>query len=604
MAEIEDVVILNVQTGEAVRTVQDLRDNIKEYKQIISEAEIGTQEYQDAVKGLAENQNALKGAMYATTASLEDVTKAALGAGTSYNALVNRMADLKKEFRATTDEVRRADLGKQINEINDQLKKMDAMQGNFQRNVGNYTQGVSDALKDLAKDMPSFFGAAKNGVKDVSDSLALLGKQPIMGLVLLLAPILTKIVEKLKENGTALEAIKKVGDALEPVFDVLTKTVEWLAQQLSKAADWFVELLGNSNGTFKAIISGAVGAGNAILQALLTPIKTAIEAVKGFGSAIGKVFKGDFSGALDDAKTAGQNIGKAIKDGFSFEANFDKGKEVAENFINGLDSSHAKAAKAGKDTGKAYKDAFEEEVLEDDAENALKQAEANDKARRAEADKALANAQELARIKEEGRQKEAAAEAALTATLAKEQEKRKEDAKKNAEYMAKAWGSAVSATASILSSLADIYEATNKDDLKAQKKAKNLRIASAAIQTIQGAIGAYMQSVASIPPPAGIIAGVAQAATVTAAGLANIAKMRSTSLDSSSTATASPSFSGGTSVSASPTAQPIASPTSLATLATDTQLLNQMGSQRVYILASDIEASNNARKVQVAETTF
>ena len=604
MAQIEDVVVLNVKADDAVRTVQDLKDNIKAYKEFINTAEIGTQEYQEAVEGLTQSQLALKNAMNASTATLQEVIQDAKGAGTSYNALVSQMAQLKQAFRATSDEMERARLGKEILEINNRLKEMDASTGNFQRQVGNYTNAISNSFKDLAKDMPSFFGSAKKGVDDVSKSLALMGKQPIMGLVLLLAPLLTKIAEKLKENKTALDAIKKVGEALSPIFDTLTKTVEWLANQISKAADWFVDLLHNSSDTFKAIVQGAAGAGNAILQALLTPIRAAIDAVKGFGSAIGKVFKGDFSGALADAKDAGKNIADAFRDGFDLSANYAKGAEMADRFLDGLGSGTSKAAEKGTAAGKAYKEAFEEALAEDDAEDWLNRSAADDARISKENEQLFAQLNEKQRIREEANAKILAAEEAVTAALAAEEEKRKEDAKKNAEYMAKAWGSAVSATASILGSLADIYEATNKDDLKAQKKAKNLRIASAAIQTIQGAVGAYMQSVASIPPPAGIIAGVVQAATVTAAGLANIAKMRSTSLDSSTTATASPSFSGGTSVSASPTAQPIASPTSLATLATDTQLLNQMGSQRVYILASDIEASNNARKVQVAETTF
>ena len=294
MAEIEDVVVLNVKAGDAVRTVQDLRDNIKAYKEFINQAEIGTDEYKDAVEGLTQTQLALKNAMNASTASLQEVIQDAKGAGTSYNALVSQMAQLKQAFRATSDEMERARLGKEIKDINDQLKAMDAMQGNFQRNVGNYTASISDAFKDLAKDMPSFFGTAKKGVDDVSKSLALMGKQPIMGLVLILAPLLTKIAEKLKENGTVLEAIRKIGEALSPVMDALGKAIEWMANQISKAADWFVDLLGNSSETFKAIIAGAAGVGNVILNALLTPIRAAIEAVKGFGSAIGKVYHAPF----------------------------------------------------------------------------------------------------------------------------------------------------------------------------------------------------------------------------------------------------------------------------------------------------------------------
>lgn len=605
MAEIEDVVVLNVKADDAVRTVQDLRDNIKAYKEFINRATIGSDEYKDAVEGLTQTQLALKNAMNASTASLKEVIQDAKGAGTSYNALVSQMAQLKQAFRATSDEMERARLGREIKDINDQLKAMDAMQGNFQRNVGNYTQGVSDALKDLAKDMPSFFGAAKNGVKDVSDSLALLGKQPIMGLVLMLAPILTKIVEKLKENGTALEAIKKVGDALEPVFDVLTKTVEWLAQQLSKAADWFVELLGNSNGTFKAIISGAVGAGNAILQALLTPIRAAIEGVKGFGAAIGKVFKGDFKGARADAAEAAKGIGDAFRKGFSFESNFEKGKEVAAKFIDGLGTGSKKAKEKGKEAGKAYKEGVEEELAEDNALDYLNASDKADAQRKKDNDKLFADLNEKARIREEANAKIVAAEQAVTDALAKEEEQRAKDAQDAAEKTKKAWEAGVTGTANLLSTLADVYEANAEGDEKATEKIKALRIASATIEMLQGAVTAY-STAQQLGPVAGPIVGAINAAAVTAAGLANIAKIRATSTSGSGGAVASPtkpsSNPGG--AAASIAAQPVASPTAMATMATDTQTLNAIGSQRVYILASDLEANDSARKVRVQETTF
>lgn len=603
---IEDVVILNVRTGEAVKSVGELRDNIKEYKKAIETAEVGSETFRAAQKGLVENQNALRNAMHASTASMEDVAKDAQGMGTSYNALVANMAKLKEEFKATTDEVRRADLGEKINAINDQLKAMDAMQGNFQRNVGNYTQSVSDAFKDLAKDMPSFFGEAKRGVDDVSKSLALMGKQPIMGLVLLLAPVLTNIVEKLKENGTALEAIKKVGDALSPVVDALGKAVEWLADKLSAAADWFADLLGRSSDTFKAIISGAAGAGNVILQALVTPVKAAIEGVKGFGAAVGKIFKGDFKGAKQDAAAAAKGIGDAFRNGLAISANYDKGKEVAEQFMDGLGTtSRKKAREAGAAAAKEYKEAWREELdqmLEDSAAAA-----SGDDEYAKEADAMMKAEENRLKIIQENRDKVAEIERKANDAVAKENEaffKEQEEAQaKHAENMQKAWEASVAGTASILGSLADIYESTSADDVKAQKKAKALRIAEATINMLSGVVSAISQA-QQLGPIAGPIAAAANAAAVTAAGLANIAKIRSTSLEGGSSSSASPAQPSTSTAAATIASQPVATPAALATLATDTQTLNAIGSQRVYILASDLEANDNARKVRVQETTF
>ena len=77
----ETITILRVDTGEAVTSVQDLKDNIKALKDVVAQAEIGSEEYQKALNELRVNQNALKDAMYATSASMEDVAKSA---GASY----------------------------------------------------------------------------------------------------------------------------------------------------------------------------------------------------------------------------------------------------------------------------------------------------------------------------------------------------------------------------------------------------------------------------------------------------------------------------------------------------------------------------------------
>ena len=100
MAE-ETIQIIRIETGEAVRSVNDLRENVKILKERLGDLEIGTTEYQDTLEELKVNQAAVKDAMYATTASMDDLTKSATGASNSYNSLVHRMASLKEELRAT-----------------------------------------------------------------------------------------------------------------------------------------------------------------------------------------------------------------------------------------------------------------------------------------------------------------------------------------------------------------------------------------------------------------------------------------------------------------------------------------------------------------------
>ena len=158
MAE-EVITILKVGTDEAVKSVNDLKNNVKILKESLGDLEIGTQEYQDTLEELKVNQAAVKDAMYATTASMDDLRKAATGTSESYNSLVHRMASLKEELRATDvsteqGKARFKELATEINNVNDKLKDMDALQGNVQRKGGNYPglmKNFAGALDSLDK---------------------------------------------------------------------------------------------------------------------------------------------------------------------------------------------------------------------------------------------------------------------------------------------------------------------------------------------------------------------------------------------------------------------------------------------------------------------
>ena len=149
MAEQEKKVLLTVDTGSSEKTVKSLKKDISDLKDAILNLEKGSDAYNDAVEQLQQNQRELDEVMALTK-------KTATALDGSYDALVHQMSLLKKEWRATADEAKRADLGKQIDDINAQLKEMDASVGNFQRNVGNYVshwEGMPEVTKDFGTAM-------------------------------------------------------------------------------------------------------------------------------------------------------------------------------------------------------------------------------------------------------------------------------------------------------------------------------------------------------------------------------------------------------------------------------------------------------------------
>ena len=262
-------VILKVGTGEAVKNVGELRENIKQLKAALNDQDLsnpeGMKKYNELLGELKINQNALKDAMYATTASWNDITNAATGAniafdnnnklvnmqGVSYNALVHEMADLKQAWRATTDEMKRAALGERINSVNDQLKSMDASVGNYQRNVGNYI-GAMDHLTASFGSMGKGAQSVIAPIKGVTTGLKTLSATPAIAILGLLANVLQKVIEGLKSSEENTNAMTQALSPFAAIGDTVTKVLQGLGGVLAKVVGGFGKLTSAIFGTNEA----------------------------------------------------------------------------------------------------------------------------------------------------------------------------------------------------------------------------------------------------------------------------------------------------------------------------------------------------------------
>ena len=655
MAE-ETIQIIRIETGEAVKSVNDLRENVKILKDRLGDLEIGTTEYQDTLEELKVNQAAVKDAMYATTASMDDLAKSATGTSNSYNALVHRMAALKEELRATDvsteqGKERFKELAAQINEVNDTLKDMDALQGNFQRNVGNYPglmKTFSGSLDALDKGLKATSGGV-GGLKEGFDALAV---NPVITILGIVVSLFGSLADTLKEDETTMAAVNKAGVSLEPVFKflkgILEKVVNIAADLITKASA-FVQ----SNGLIPKIIDGVVGVGNAILKFVVAPFKGVIEAIK--------VFKEQGVRGLGDAAKAFAN---EMKTGISFKSNYQAGESIVDAITTGIKDKKKDVSAAGKDVIKPLKDGIDKEMdkmiqdldkeldkmnqeLDKKQEDANKIANSIAQGRLANLDKAAkhqlelndilveddrekaekayqiqlsANERRLAALEQfaqdaldrgdidaylEYEQEAADLEVEIETNALREKKRLREqdakDAKEKAKQQMEVMQSVASATSGILGSIADMYESDEKNSEKNANKIKGLRIASATIDTISGAIGAFMQAVQTIPPPLGAIVGGVQAAAVTAAGIAQIAKIKSTKVSGS----ASNSAPTAPAVTSAPVRTMDIQQVRSVTSASEEDRLNQMASdQRVVLVMSDLEVKQNQSRVQVAEASF
>ena len=655
MAE-ETIQIIRIETGEAVRSVNDLRENVKILKERLGDLEIGTTEYQDTLDELKVNQAAVKDAMYATTASMDDLAKSATGTSNSYNALVHRMAALKEELRATDvsteqGKQRFKELAAQINEVNDTLKDMDALQGNFQRNVGNYPglmKTFSGSLDALDKGLKATSGGV-GGLKEGFDALAV---NPVFAILGIVVTLFRSLADTLKEDETTMDAVNKAGVSLEPIFKflkgILEKVVTIVTDLITRVSS-FVQ----SNGLIPKIIDGVVGVGNAILKFVVAPFKGVVEAIK--------VFKEQGVRGLGDAAKAFAN---EMKTGISFKSNYQAGESIVDAITAGIKDKKKDVSAAGKDVIKPLKDGIDMELdkmiqeldkeldkmnqeLDKKQEDANKIANSIAQGRLANLDKAAkhqlelneilveddrekaekayqiqlsANERRLAALEQfaqdaldrgdidaylEYEQEAADLEVEIETNALREKKRLREqdakDAKEKAKQQMEVMQSVASATSGILGSIADMYESDEKNSEKNANKIKGLRIASATIDTISGAIGAFMQAVQTIPPPLGAIVGGVQAAAVTAAGIAQIAKIKSTKVSGS----ASNSAPTAPAVTSAPVRTIDIQQVRSVTSASEEDRLNQMASdQRVVLVMSDLEVKQNQSRVQVAEASF
>lgn len=163
--------VITIDVSKSDKSVKDLRKRISELRDTLLNLDKTSDEYKNSVDEIVTIQNELSSVMNAGKQQIE----AAEG---SYNQLVMTMAELKKEWKATNDEVRRAELGSQINNINNQLKDLDSTIGNSQRNVGNYNEGVKEGLnlfaqqKDLIKQLKNELLGLEEGTEEYNVKLS------------------------------------------------------------------------------------------------------------------------------------------------------------------------------------------------------------------------------------------------------------------------------------------------------------------------------------------------------------------------------------------------------------------------------------------------
>ena len=500
----------------------------------------------------------------------------------SYNYLSKQMSDLKKEWKATGDEAERARLGEQINSINNQLKDMDASVGVFSRNVGNYSQAYEEAFKTVIGSLDDVDGLLGEVAGNVNSLFPLIKQTTAAA-----TAGLKGIKKAIATTGIGL-LIVAVGE-LAAHFDDVRRAV-------GVTDDKFQEFKSTVTGVLKTIVAGVAGVGNSILQFLITPIKTFVEVVKGAGTLIKDVFTGKFKKIKEDAVSAGNAVTNALNNGIQFKANFNKGKEFADNLIQNIQDEVK--AKQKSDSGKVEvdinpilnrleefglgdidmlklqadrrKEALTKQYQEEKAlleknhidtstltaeytQNMLKaddeyNAAVLQKMQDADAEQInqlLATSLEEEEILQGLFDDETMMQEARNIIAAALDEKRKEQEKKDLEERKKNIESFVSSTSDIIGMVADAWESSIKSQVESGKiseeegkkqfeRVKALETAVAIINTLAAGIEAF-KGITKASGGWALAAAIAQMVATVGVGMAQVAKIQSTQLGTKST---------------------------------------------------------------------
>lgn len=303
MSQTDVVTVLKIETGESENTIKSIKKEISDLKKVLEGAEIGSEAFEKASKDLANAQQQLKQVMDSTKKTVQ-------AADGSYDALVATMSKLKKEWRATADEAKRNEIGKQIDGINTKLKDLDATVGNHQRNVGNYKGDIIEAFDEMGSGVKSYGEAlaetnkstelsrgALDGVGKMASGVAG-GFAALQGVMALCG----------KEGGNFEKVMVKMTAALSIAQGVggLKGLIEGYGQlktAFAAASMGCKGFIGSLSGIKKAVMATGIGV---LVVAIGTLIAYWDELVDMFGNSEDEIKK--VKGVVDDLKTSLENF--------------------------------------------------------------------------------------------------------------------------------------------------------------------------------------------------------------------------------------------------------------------------------------------------------
>ena len=310
----------------------------------------------------------------------------------SYNSLAKRLRELRKEWKATNDEGQRNELAKQMVEINNQLKEMDASVGNYTNSIIAAFDKVGLGTGNLGKVMNGAFSLATTVANSFKDTLTLIAKHPIIFAITAIVAVFMKLKDAITKNEELANKFEVAMSALEPIFNAITNAIDFLASKLVDLITWAMSKVPEVI-KFSSKVTQTIGDGIASIVKAITFLpsvfnkvfssisETVFKGLTYMGDGIAKFLKGvGLDGVADKLTSTLKTISTTVSKAFEVSGNvLESASAKVKNFFaisakGQIDFANAmKKSQAARQAAINLEQAMDEEVVKT-AQSELKQA--------------------------------------------------------------------------------------------------------------------------------------------------------------------------------------------------------------------------------------
>lgn len=599
----QNVDILQVNTAPSVKSISDLKKEIKDLKGQLLSLEQGTKEYNDVLVEVADKTHQLKEVQ-------EQVSKSSQDFGDRVANVRGTVMGLTGAFQAVLGSL--SLMGVNLGDDVKMLKMLNSAMA--------ITQGVA-AIDSGVKAFKALTISIKASTMAMSGLKKALITSGIGAAAVAVGILVTKLMELKEKNDEAKQSMEDMAAAME--------RVRAYTGNLNSVYLSYIELLEHQGRLEQASGKDTVAVNNmklASLKARLAQEKVVLDNARAYEASVRDAQKEEAGKMVKDQQAVVDDISKRIlaierdtqvertriateeaKKRAAIEGQPVEGKMQVQTDVEvvGDTDRTLKEQKAQETELQALTDYYTKraEIVianEKDIDDQLlaldmEYRDTREELLRTQYEDGLITKQDfdnqMAQLEVEAAEFQIEQEERVTAKIQEETEKRK--------AAQQAWAQSVKVVATSVSS---ILGTLGENLEEGTRQWKNLKTAQAVIDTIAGSVTAFMTTLQQIGGIPGLIAGAAAAAATLAAGMVEVNKIKSTTVSKGSAASASGGSSLG-SVSASAVSVNAMQVTPTRQVQTQEDVAN-MPDTRVYVLERDITDTQRRVAVTTQNATY